>query len=126
LNIQKIYCSFAFLFQVCSSTNMQLSNMKCRTNFCNLRFILDGARFLYLVIAIVVVSRGFYKAYRKMIEEDLSYRQEIQFNKTMRYPSVTFCYKYNHGSKKVMDNYFSEFYEKSRNSGKYKYFKQFG
>ena len=99
--------------------------MKCKTNFCNLRFILDGARFLYLVIAIVVVCRGFHKAYMKMIEEDLSYRQEIQFNKTMRYPSVTFCYKYNHGSKKVMDNYFSEFYEKSRNNGKYKYSKFF-
>ena len=95
----------------------KITNMKHWMNTCNMRFVLDGARFVYLSIAIVIVSKGFYSGYNKMVEEDLSYRQEYKVFEKMRYPSVTFCYKYNHGSKKVMDNYLPMFYEIARKNG---------
>ena len=91
--------------------------MRCKTNLCNLRLVLDGVRFVYLAIAIVVVCKGIYNGYKKMIEEDLSYRQEVQINDAMRYPSVSFCYKYNHGTKNVIDNYFPKFFEVAKNDG---------
>ena len=92
-------------------------NKKAWKSKCNTRFILDWARRLYLSIAIVVVSKGFYSGYNKLIEEDISYRQENKVFEKMRYPSVTFCYKYNHGSKKVMDNYLPMFYEIAQKNG---------
>ena len=77
-------------------------------------------RYVYLAIAIVIVGEGMYNVYKKMIEEDLMYRQEVHINDAMRYPSVSFCYKYNHGTKNVLDNYFPKFLEVAKNEGNLK------
>ena len=76
-------------------------------------------RYLYVLIAMVLVCLGFYNAYEKFQSEDVSTRQEYRTSAQRRYPSITFCYKYKHGSKRVIDNYLPKFYEEAKRKGTY-------
>ena len=78
---------------------------------------LHFARCMYVVIAAMVVCHGFYNAYQKMMTEDVSTRHENKAVDKLRYPSLTFCYKYKHGSKQVFDNYLPRFYEQAKTNG---------
>ena len=79
--------------------------------------LLHFARCIYVVIAVVVVCHGFHQAFIKFKNEDVSTRQEYQALDKIRYPSVTFCYKYKHGSKRVFDNFLPKFYEVAKDKG---------
>ena len=82
-----------------------------------LKSFLTFVRFVYVAVATGIVCRGFYHAYEKFISEDVSTRQEYNTADKLRYPSITFCYKYKHGSKRVLDNYLPKFTEKAQNEG---------
>ena len=86
-------------------------------NFSCLLQLLFFARYIYIVIAMVLVCHGFYQAYIKFKNEDVSTRQEYQALDKLRYPSVTFCNKYKTGSKRVFDNFLPKFYEVARTKG---------
>ena len=80
----------------------------------NINLFLEFIRFLYIIFALVKVFEAFYNQYHKTMAEDvLTRRTQPTLNK-MKYPSITFCYKYKHGSKQIMDNYLPSFYEKSK------------
>ena len=84
-----------------------------------LNSIITLIRYVYVVIAVGLVCNAIYKEYDKMVTEDVSRRQEYHTSKQRRYPSVTFCYKFKHGTKQVMDNYLPKFVEKAKNNGMY-------
>lgn len=74
-------------------------------------------RYVYVGIAFGFVCNSFYKSYEKFATEDVSRRQEYKTSEQRRYPSITFCYKHEHGTKHVVDNYLSKFVEKARHRG---------
>ena len=78
---------------------------------------LHFARCMYVVIAAMVVCHGFYNAYQKMMTEAVLIRHENQAVDKLRYPSITVCYKYKHGSKLVFDNFLPRFYEEAKRKG---------
>ena len=81
--------------------------------------VINFVRCVYVVVAAVIVCRGFYHAYEKFKSEDVSTRQEYNSVDKLRYPSITFCYKYKHGSKRAIDNYLPRLAEKAKNKGKH-------
>ena len=80
--------------------------------------LITYTRYLYLLIGMVLVCLGFYNAYFKFQSEDVSTRQEYKTSDQKRYPSLTFCYKYKHGTKRMIDNYLPKFYEEAKRRGK--------
>ena len=80
---------------------------------------IKSTRNLYIIVAIVLVCRGFYNAYEKLQYEDISIRQEYRTSPQRRYPSITFCYKYKHGTKRVFESYYPKFYEEAKRKGIY-------
>ena len=76
--------------------------------------IFESLRILYIIFALVMVFDAFHQQYHKRMAEDVLSRKIYKDLKKMKYPSITFCYKYKHGTKQIMDNYLSSFYEKSK------------
>ena len=85
---------------------------------CTTRRILNFIRLIYLVTATVIVGNGFYNSYNKMKEANVLVKEEIHVLDKMRYPSITFCYKYKHGSKLALTNYYPSLLKKGRHKGK--------
>ena len=85
---------------------------------CRLRRTLNSVRLLYLVIATGVVCHGFINSYEKMRGQHVLLKEEILVLDKMRYPSITFCYKYKHGSKEVVRNYYPYLFKKAKQEGK--------
>ena len=81
--------------------------------------IITSIRFLYVGIAFALVCNSVYNAYDKMRAEDVATRQVYQTSDKRRYPSITFCYKYHHRSKRAIDNYLPKIYEKAKTKGNY-------
>ena len=108
-----MYSEIRTMFNINSSSKDKVRPFqKARLNL-----ILTFVRFLYVVVATGIVCRGFYHAYKKFISEDVSTRQEYNTVDKLRYPSITLCYKYKHGSKRILDNYLPKFTEKAQNEG---------
>ena len=53
-----------------------------------------------------------------MVAENVLLKQEVHDLDKMRYPSITFCYTYKHGSKHASTNYLPYFYEKAEQEGR--------
>ena len=82
-----------------------------------LSVVITSMRYLYVGLALALVGNGFYNAYDKMRTEDVSTRQVYHTSEQRRYPSITFCYKYNHGTKRAIDNYLPRIYENAKRKG---------
>ena len=82
-----------------------------------LSVVITSMRYLYVGLAFALVGNGFYNAYDKMRTEDVSTRQVYHTSEQRRYPSITFCYKYNHGTKRAIDNYLPKIYENAKSRG---------
>ena len=80
-------------------------------------FIAKGVRTAFVIFGIVYVMYGFIKSMQKFQEGNVNIKEEVISQKKFRYPSVTFCYKYKHGTKDVLHNYYPDLYEKWRKSG---------
>ena len=80
-------------------------------------FMIVIIRYVYVGIALCLVCNAFYKEYEKWIAEDISRRQEYSTSEQRKYPSITFCYKFEHGTKQVIDNYLPKFVEKAKKNG---------
>ena len=81
--------------------------------------IMSIIRYVYVAIALGLVANAFYNEYEKMMTEDVSRRQEYRTSEQRRYPSVTFCNKFKHGSKQAFESYLPKLVEKARDNGKY-------
>ena len=106
------------------NTTMVLFKSTNTTKICpykttKLGIVINFVRCVYVVVATIIVCRGFYHAYEKFRSEDVSTRQEYNSVDKLRYPSITFCYKYKHGSKRAFDNYLLRLAKKAKHEGKY-------
>ena len=83
---------------------------------CSMR-MLKFVRILYLVIAVVITCNACFKSIRKMKEANVLSNEETRVLDHMRYPSITFCYKYKHGSKRAEENYLPYLFENGKHEG---------
>ena len=77
------------------------------------------ALFVYLLLALGFVCHGFYRTILKMADEQVLIREAQLVPDKIKYPSITFCYKYKHGSKDAFGTYYKRFFEKWKKSGKF-------
>ena len=105
-----------------------MAEVKCAKNgqvntlrSCSMRMI-KFVRILYLVIAVVITCNACFKSIRKMKEANVLSNEETRVLDHMRYPSITFCYKYKHGSKHAVRNYLPYIFEKGKQEGNDIYF----
>ena len=73
---------------------------------------------IYVAVATVLVCYGFHRGYKKFIGHNIVIKEQVYALDKMKYPSVTFCYKFKHGSKDVVNNYYPSLYEKWQATGK--------
>ena len=73
-------------------------------------------RRVFLLFAAVFVCRSFYRTMEKANEDNVLVKEEVHAPLKYRYPSMTFCYKFKHGHKDIVRNYYPELYEKWKNS----------
>ena len=71
----------------------------------------------YIIFASCLVCHAFYKAVKRMNAGNVLVKEEVRVLPKIKYPSVTFCYKYKHGSKEAIQTYKSYFSEEWKKSG---------
>ena len=81
------------------------------------KFMALGIKIVYVMFAVCFVSQSFYKIVENMSEGNVLVKEELRVLPKIRYPSLTFCYKYVHGSKHAIQTYNSYFIEKWKGSG---------
>ena len=77
-------------------------------------------RIVYVVVAIVCVGKGLYQTLIKVQKENVNIRSGIDHESKIKFPSVTFCYKYKHGGKDAILAYHNQLFEGWKESGKFK------
>ena len=81
------------------------------------RLLAKCIRTAFVLFGIVYVLYGFTQTMRKFKEGNVLIKEQVFSHTKYKYPSVTFCYKYKHGGKNVLDNYYPDLYEKWKQSG---------
>ena len=66
----------------------------------------------FLLFGIGFVLYGFYRTMLKVGQNNVLISEEVVVEDKYTYPSITFCYKYKHGGKDVLKNYYPSLYEK--------------
>ena len=74
-------------------------------------------RNIYVIFGIMVVCYGFYNTMSKAKEGNILMSDQVHVLTKYIYPSVTFCYKFKHGSKSAIENYYPYIYEQGKTSG---------
>ena len=74
-------------------------------------------RGIFVLFAIFFVCRAFYKTLLKAQDGNVLIKEEVRVFHRYKYPSITFCYKYKHGGKEVLRNYYPRLYKKWKKSG---------
>ena len=77
-------------------------------------------RTVFVLFGIVYVLYMFTRTMQKVKDGNVLVKEEVQSPTKYKYPSVTFCYKYRHGSKDVLHNYYPDLFRKWKKSGKIK------
>ena len=93
----------------------ELIAQKCKR--CSVKNLLYFFRMIYVAVATVVVCYGFDKGYKKFISHNKVIKEQVYALDKMKYPSVTFCYKFKHGSKDVVQNYYPFLLEIAKQKG---------
>ena len=76
-------------------------------------------RIAFLLFAALFVCYGFYNTMDKVKQGNVLMKEEVQILPKLTYPSVTFCYKYRHGTKDVMKNYQIYLLDKWKRTGNF-------
>ena len=76
-------------------------------------------RSIFILIAIFFVCRAFYKTLLKAKDGNILIKEEVRVAHRYKYPSITFCYKYKHGGKEVLRNYYPHLYKKWKQLGSF-------
>ena len=105
----------SFLLQLDIET-LQIKEDKIRCSQ-TLRRISKCIKALFVLFGIGYVSYGFAETMQKFKEGNVLVKEQVLSHAKYKYPSVTFCYKYKHGSKNVLHNYYPELYKKWKKSG---------
>ena len=77
-----------------------------------------AVRIIFVLFGIGYVLYSFTRTLQRYQEGNVLAKQETKYFEKYRYPSVTFCYKFKHGSKDVMTNYYPSLYKKWQETGK--------
>ena len=93
----------------------QLLIKNCK--LCSFQNILYIFRMIYVAIGTVVVCYGFQRGYKKFISYNIVIKEQVYTLDKMRYPSITFCYKFKHGSKDVIQNYYPFLFQMAEQQG---------
>ena len=97
---------------------MQEQEIKsCRDRVNNPKISATAIKITYIILASGFVCHGFYKTMEKMKEGNILVKEAVYVLPKIKYPSVTFCYKYKHGSKKALETYASYFTQRWKASG---------
>ena len=72
----------------------------------------------FLFFGIGFVLYGFYGTMVKVNQSHILMSEEVVVEEKYTYPSITFCYKYKHGDKNVLKNYYPSLFEKWKKLGK--------
>ena len=94
--------------------------MFCRSFENTLQQIVKVIRLAYLLLAVLLVCQGLYKTLIKVRQQKVNVRHERKLVSSIKFPSVTFCYKYEHDTKDVMSAYSHQLFEKWKESGRLK------
>ena len=76
---------------------------------------------MFILFGTGFVCYGFYKTMLKVHKGNVLIREEVRVKHKYTYPSITFCYKFKHGTKDVLRNYYPYLYNKWKNSGMFYY-----
>ena len=90
------------------------------TSFETPKKLAKSVRMIFVVFGMVYVLYSFTKTMKKVKEGNVLVKEEARSFTKYKYPSVTFCYKYKHGSKEVLRSYYPRLYKKWKESGKVK------
>ena len=83
----------------------------------HIKKVINAIEIVYILFATGLLSYEFYEIMEKMNEGNILVKEEIRVLPKIKYPSVTFCYKYKHGTKLAIHTYNSHFTEKWKISG---------
>ena len=72
----------------------------------------------FLFFGIGFVLYGFYGTMVKVNQSHILISEEVVVEEKYTYPSITFCYKYKHGGKDVLKNYYPSLFDKWKKLGK--------
>ena len=72
----------------------------------------------FVIFGVVYVLYGFAKTMQKFKAGNVLVKEEIFYPQKYVYPSITFCYKYKHRGKNIINAYFQDLFEKLKQSGK--------
>ena len=76
--------------------------------------ILENA---YLICAAVLVCYGLSNTIVKVQEQNIGVKFGVEVVPKIKFPSITFCYKYKHGSKNALLTYNNQLFQKWQKSG---------
>ena len=88
-----------------------------------LKGIVNVIRIAYLIFAVTFVFWGLYSTLMKVQQQNIHVRLGIDHASKIRFPSVTFCYKYKHGSKEALLGYNYQLFDRWKKSGNNKWCK---
>ena len=74
-------------------------------------------KIVYILFASCLLCYGFYSTIQTLIDGNILVKEQVRVFPDIKYPSVTFCYKYRYGSKNAMQAYNLYFDEKWKKSG---------
>ena len=75
-------------------------------------------RSCFIFFGIGFVLYGFYGTMVKVNQNHILISDEVAVEEKYTYPSITFCYKYKHGGKDVLKNYYPSLFNKWKKLGK--------
>ena len=81
------------------------------------RIIPKVVRSIFVLIALSFFCRAFHQTMIKAKQGNILIKEEVRVFPRYTYPSITFCYKYKHGSKDALRNYDPYLYERWKISG---------
>lgn len=81
------------------------------------RVILNLIKLLYIIFASIMIWHLGIGIWEQIRQGRIHVQEHNRVLPKIKYPSITFCYKYKHGSKKAIHTYSSYFAESWKQSG---------
>ena len=83
----------------------------------HIKKVINAIEIVYILFAMGLLSYEFCEIIEKMNEGNILVKEEVRVLPKIKYPSVTFCYKYKHGTKLAIHTYNYHFTENWKRSG---------
>ena len=94
-----------------------ISSISNSTQLVQFKTLKNVVRGIFLIFGMTVVLYGFYGTMREVNQMKVLLQEEVEIKEKYLYPSITFCYKYKHGGKEALRNYYPFLFEKWKDQG---------